>query len=246
MLSASCLLYHHRSRKCFGRCFQQVRKMFLPHKCLRLSRPSSPCLSISHYIWDKQPRNPLLILHPRIPILFSTLLNISDSAMHNHTSEKQRIEPWERGVETGNSTPWERKEEIASVVNLARSGVYFCEGCVSRGSEGREEDLRKKKGTRMRKRKKILTPSITQNRIPSLSLDANRILYCFPRQLWERLSVQFHAAFLCSKHVFLAVCRIPDPVDEQISNKQQSQDIRVPVVLRRVVVGDVESAMAVR
>jgi len=148
-----------------------MRSMFACGKCLLPS--SSTFLSINlNHTRHKQPRNPPLILHPSLPVLLSALLNIPDSSMHNHTSEKQRVKPRKRRIETGDCTPRKRKEEVAGVVDFA--GFAIC---------GTHESVWYPKSGRRKKEKKEeaeLTPPITQNRITSLCLDGHRVLDRFP------------------------------------------------------------------
>ena len=65
-------------------------------------------------------------------------------------------------------------------------------------------------------------------------------------QLRERLAVQSGTTLLRSEHVLLAVGSVPDPVNEQIGDIERHKRPARPAVLGRVVIGQVDYAVAVR
>lgn len=89
-----------------------------------------------------------------------------------------------------------------------------------------------------------LTPPIDQDRTLR-ALDSLGVLHRLPRQLWESLAENQGTALLLAEAVLLAVGCIPDPVDEQVRNVQECQRESVPAVGGRIVVGQVDCAVAV-
>lgn len=89
-------------------------------------------------------------------------------------------------------------------------------------------------------------PSIHQDAIPSLRLDCLGILDRLPRQLREGLALHQGPTLHLAEPVLLRVARVPDPVDEQVGGVEEGECEGVPVVFRRGVVGQVDSAVAVR
>lgn len=66
-----------------------------------------------------------------------------------------------------------------------------------------------------------------------------------PRQLWESLAENFCPTLPLTEAVLLAVGSVPDPVDEEVSDKKSCEGIGVPAVSVGVVVGEVDCAVAV-
>jgi hypothetical protein len=75
--------------------------------------------------------------------------------------------------------------------------------------------------------------------------DGLGVLDGLPRDLGEGVAENKLALLLGAEAVLLAVAAIPDPVPEEVGDINQGQDPTVPVVLRGVVVGDEDSAVAV-
>jgi hypothetical protein len=91
----------------------------------------------------------------------------------------------------------------------------------------------------------LTVPSIREYRVTSLGLDMARILDSLPWELRKGVTIDKGATFLRSKSILLRVCGIPDPVYEKITNEQSGHDIWVMAICSRVVVGQVDCAMAV-
>lgn len=64
----------------------------------------------------------------------------------------------------------------------------------------------------------VCVPPVHQERVASLCLNRLGIMDCLPRELGECFSLQQRAAFLLPESVFLRICCVPDPVDEEIGN----------------------------
>ena len=67
-----------------------------------------------------------------------------------------------------------------------------------------------------------------------------------PRNLRECVTCDKLALFHGTEAVLLAVAAIPDPVPEEIRHIEDGQGPRVPAILRRMMVGNIDGAVAVR
>jgi hypothetical protein len=146
----------------------------------------------------------------------------------DHCGEKQRVEPREWTVEASDEAPVQRKVEVACVVDLAGFAVW---------SKWLASDISTVQ--------KSLTPPGDKNRSSIRCPDDFRVLQRLPWQLRERLAEDQRPPLLLTVTVLLAVGRIPHPVNEQVRNVQEDQDISVPAIGGRVVVGEVDGAVAV-
>jgi hypothetical protein len=73
--------------------------------------------SRSEYAYrKKQPRNPLFILCPALPIFRPTSLDISICSVYNHDGKESRIKPRKWAIESSYCTPSKRKVDIASIM----------------------------------------------------------------------------------------------------------------------------------
>lgn len=93
---------------------------------------------------------------------------------------------------------------------------------------------------------RIPIPAIHQNAVPCLRLDCLGILDGLPRQLRESLALYQGATLHLAEPVLLRITRVPDPVDEEVGDVEEGEGEGVPMVFRGGVVGQVDSAVAVR
>ena len=166
---------------------------------------------ISTY-WDEKIRHLPLILLPCLAILLPALLDIPHCAVDNHAAKEDRVKPGERAAETGNETPADSKEEIASVVDLA---------CLS-------------------------VPAISQNLVSVGSLDSLGVLDAAVFEVGESGALLNDTTLFLAELVLLRVGRVPDIISVEVGKSQKSGKPGREAVLGGVVVGDVESAVAVR
>lgn len=92
---------------------------------------------------------------------------------------------------------------------------------------------------------RLLTPAINKNLGAIVSGKSFGVVHCLPWQLGESLAGHHGAALLLTETVLLAVCSIPDPVNEEVRCKKECKKEAIPVVLRGVVVCQVDGAVAV-
>ena len=74
--------------------------------------------SRNHTYWNKQVRDPSLVLLPRLAISRSTLLDIAPCSVSNHTCKENGIKPRERAIESRDEAPGHGKEEVRGVMNF--------------------------------------------------------------------------------------------------------------------------------
>lgn len=91
----------------------------------------------------------------------------------------------------------------------------------------------------------ISIPPISQNRVTSLGWDSLWVLDRLPRKLWECLALDKGSTLLGPEAILLTVGGIPDPVHEEVQNKQEPKEVAVPMVFRWVMIGQVDGAVAV-
>lgn len=91
----------------------------------------------------------------------------------------------------------------------------------------------------------ITVPSINKNAISCLGLDEFRVLDGLPWQLWEGLTEDHSSSFLSPEAILLAVGCVPDPVDEKVRYVERRQSNWIHFVSSWVMVGKVNSAVAV-
>ena len=87
-------------------------------------------------------------------------------------------------------------------------------------------------------------PAIDQNG-PLGRLDGLWVLDRLPRHLGESLAPNDLATLHGTEAILLAVAAVPDPVPEEVGGVESNQRGAVPAVLRGVMVGQVDCAMAV-
>lgn len=63
--------------------------------------------------------------------------------------------------------------------------------------------------------------------------------------MWESIAGNLCITLLLTEAVLLAIGSVPDPVDEQVGDKKSCEGIAVPAVSVRMVVGEVNCAVAV-
>lgn len=90
-----------------------------------------------------------------------------------------------------------------------------------------------------------LTPPINKNLGAIVSGDSLRVLHSLPRQLREGVALDHGAALLLAESVLLAVGSVPNPVNKQVGDVEESKEETIPVVLRGVVISQIDSAVAV-
>ena len=177
----------------------------------------------------EQVRNLSLILLPRLAILVPTFVNISNRAMDDHGGEEDGVEPRERRPQPRHCSPRQGEEEIARVVYFA--GVTVCKALVLEG--------------KMRSRT-VLTKSVRKHGAPVFCPDNLGIFHRLPRHLWEGLARGSAARLFRPESIFLAVGRVPHPIDEEIRHVQRAQSVFVPCVGAGMVVCQVDRAVNVR
>lgn len=92
---------------------------------------------------------------------------------------------------------------------------------------------------------RLAVPSVGQDAVAILRPDHPWVLNRLPWKLWECLADDLLASLLGTETVLLAVGRIPNPVNEEVYDKQGTKGVSVPAVGIGVVVGKVEDAVAV-
>lgn len=90
-----------------------------------------------------------------------------------------------------------------------------------------------------------LTPPVNKDLAPISSSDCLWILKSLPWQLRESFACNHSPALLLSKTVLLAVGSIPNPVHKDVRNIQKGQEIAIPVIFSRVILGKIDCAMAI-
>ena len=70
-------------------------------------------------IWDH-----LFILFPRITILSTAALDVSDTTVKNHDGEESRIEPREWRFETSNGSPCKSEEHIGGIMRFTSQTIW--------------------------------------------------------------------------------------------------------------------------
>lgn len=65
----------------------------------------------------------LLILNPCLTVQFTTPCDVTQGTVDDHPCKEDRVEPREGRLESGDETPRDSEEEIASVVDLASLAV---------------------------------------------------------------------------------------------------------------------------
>lgn len=88
-------------------------------------------------------------------------------------------------------------------------------------------------------------PAGNQDCAAAGGLDNVWVVQCLPGQLRECLAEDGCATLHLAVAVLLTVCGVPHPVDKQICNVQKGQEVAIPAVCVRVVVGKVDGAVAV-
>ena len=92
---------------------------------------------------------------------------------------------------------------------------------------------------------RISVPAIDQDRVSGLSLDGAGVVDCLPGELGEGFAMDEAAAFLGAETVLLGVGSVPDPVHEEVGREERDEHVCGPGVGARVVVREVERAVAV-
>ena len=92
---------------------------------------------------------------------------------------------------------------------------------------------------------RIPVPSINQDTITGFRLDGPRVLNSLPGQLRKGFTFQHGPALHLTEPVLLAVAGVPDPVDEEIRDVECSKGKAVPSIGGRMVIGEVDGAVAV-
>lgn len=78
------------------------------------------------------------------------------------------------------------------------------------------------------------------------TLDGLGVVQRLPGYLGKSVTGNQLSSLHGAESVLLAVAAIPDPVPEQVSDVHASEEPSVPVVLGRVMISEVDGAMAVR
>ena len=91
----------------------------------------------------------------------------------------------------------------------------------------------------------VLVPAIAKKGVTGRSGDLLRVLDRLPWQLRKGLAVHLVAAFLAAEHGLLAVASVPDPVGEEVGGVEKDEHGNAVAVLRWMVIGEVDGAMAV-
>ena len=92
----------------------------------------------------------------------------------------------------------------------------------------------------------IPVPSVNKNGIARRSRESLGVVDGLPGNLGEGPAPDNLAALHGPEPVLLAVAAVPDPVKEEVRDEKRGKGDSVPSVLRRVVVGKVDGAVAVR
>jgi len=171
-----------------------------------------------------------LVLEPGLTVLGATPLDITQSTVGDHAGEEERVEPREGARETSDQAPVQSEVEVASVVNLASLAI-----CNQNISIHAARALHRN----------TLTPPINKNLRTVGRGQSLGVLHGLPRQLRESVTGDQGAALLLTEAVLLTVGGVPDPVDKQVRDVEESEEEAVPVVLAGVVVGQVNGAVAV-
>lgn len=80
-------------------------------------------------------------------------------------------------------------------------------------------------------------PPIHHDAIPMPGLDRPRILDDLPRKLREGIAPKQLTPLHLAEGVFLAIGRIPHPVEDEIQNEKCCYYVAVPAILTRVMMG---------
>lgn len=91
----------------------------------------------------------------------------------------------------------------------------------------------------------LAIPAIGQNLVSVLGGDGPRVGDAAVLEVGESGTLVYHATLLLAELVLLAVGGVPDVVHPEVGGRQEDDKPCWPCVLRRVVVGNVESAVAV-
>ena len=88
-------------------------------------------------------------------------------------------------------------------------------------------------------------PAIDHDLVASISLDEFGVLDCLPGDLRESVALDDLILLAETNGVLLAVGTVPHPVEEQVHGSEDCKSVAVPVVLRGMVVGQVEGTVTV-
>lgn len=91
-----------------------------------------------------------------------------------------------------------------------------------------------------------LVPTVAQNGVARITLDADGVLNLLPGKLGECLALDLVASALGAEELGLAVARVPNPVHEEVGGEEEDEGKAGVRVHGRVVVGKVDGAVAVR
>jgi len=91
----------------------------------------------------------------------------------------------------------------------------------------------------------LRTPPVNQDRRTVGGLESLRVLQSLPWQLRERVAEDHSSPLLLAEAVLLAVGCVPDPVDEEICDVEEHQKVSVPAVDGRIMVRQIDGAVAV-
>lgn len=81
--------------------------------------------------------------------------------------------------------------------------------------------------------------------VARIRLDGFGILDSLPRHLRECVPLYELALFLVAECILLTIGTVPHPVEENVQSREHCESVRIPVVFGWVVVGQVESTVAI-
>lgn len=183
--------------------------------------------------WNEQIWDLFLILSPGIAVLSSTPRDVSLGTVDDHDHEEDKVKPRKR-------TPGEWSAS-------ARLGTQ----CESNGKSNLLETGDKSPGHREEHVRDIIRlandcePAIHHNPVSSPRFDDTRIFDDRPGHVRKRLTLDQLTTLLLTERVLLAIGRVPHPVHEQVHNSKYQHCGSAPAVLRRIVISQVERAVAV-
>jgi hypothetical protein len=92
----------------------------------------------------------------------------------------------------------------------------------------------------------VAIPPVDKKLVARVGVDCFGVLEVRPWEGREGFALQQRAALLGAKCILLPIALVPDHIGTKIHHKEGTQSKLIPGIFRRVVVGEIESAVAVR